>query len=130
MSISSPSPRDENRAIVMVGVDPNDRSVIIPIGADSVTNRLLVSAIITSGSVTLSPPKEADRYGIQAESEDATYQYYWFEADNADYYIMRYHKTNLIYEFTKGTGGYAAVYVDSTHGPSGTPTWADRGATF
>lgn len=130
MSISSPSPRDENRAIVMVGVDPNDRSIIIPIGADSVTNRLLVSAIITSGSVTLSPPKVTDAYGIQAISDDGTYKYFFFEADNADYYIMRKHKANKVATYTKGTGGYASVYVSPSAGPSGSPTYASYGTTF
>ena len=130
MSISSPSPRDENRAIVMVGVDPNDRSVIIPIGADSVTNRLLVSAIITSGSVTLSPPKEADRYGIQAISDDGTYKYFFFEDASANYYIMRKNKTTSVFDYTKGTGGYASVYVSSSAGPSGSPTFDTYGNIF
>jgi len=76
------------------------------------------------------PAKTTDAYGIQAISDDGTYKYFFFEADNADYYILRKTIATSVFKYTKGTGGYAAVYVDSTHGPSGTPTWADRGATF
>lgn len=74
--------------------------------------------------------KATDAYGIQAISDDGTYKYFFFEDDSANYYVMRKHKTNNTFSYTKGTGGYASVYVSSTAGPSGTPTWADRGATF
>ena len=80
----------------------------------------------TGGSIA----KATDAYGIQAISEDATYKYYFFEDDSANYYVMRKHATNNVYDYTKGTGGYSSVYVDSSNGPSGSPTWADRGATF
>ena len=87
-------------------------------------------SIAVTGSFSSSPPKVTDAYGIQAISDDGTYKYFFFEADNADYYILRKTIATSVFKYTKGTGGYAAVYVDSTHGPSGTPTWADRGATF
>ena len=74
--------------------------------------------------------KVTDAYGIQAISDDGTYKYFFFEADNAAYYIMRKHKTNKTFTYTAGTGGYAAIYQSSILGPSGSPTWADRGATF
>ncbi len=76
------------------------------------------------------PAKSSDQYGINAVSEDATYKYFWFEADNSDYYIMRKHKTTKVFTFTKGTGGYSSVYVDENSGPSGSPTWGSRGSTF
>jgi hypothetical protein len=87
-------------------------------------------AVPISGSLTSTPAKDTDRFGIQAVSDDGTYKYFFFEADDADYYIMRKHKTNKTFTYTAGTGGYAAVYVSSSAGPSGSPTWADRGATF
>lgn len=95
---------------------------------DSDTDSLVPG--IGSVSVTSTPAKDTDRFGIQAISDDGTYKYFFFEADDADYYIMRKHKTNKVFDYTAGTGGYAAVYVDSTSAPSGSPTWADRGATF
>lgn len=82
------------------------------------------------GGGTSTPPKDSDRFGIQAISEDATYKYFWFEADDADYYIMRKHKANSVFTYTAGAGGYAAVYQSAILGPSGTPTWADRGSVF
>jgi hypothetical protein len=87
----------------------------------------IVAAI--EASVT-TPFKPTDTYSIQAISEDATYKYFWFEDATLNYYIMRKHKTNLVFTYTKGTGGYASVYVDVTSGPSGTPTWASYGTTF
>jgi len=83
-----------------------------------------------SSSITVAPPKASDEYGINAISEDVTYKYFWFEADDLDYYIMRKHLTTGVFTFTKGTGGYTTVYVNSTSGPSGSPTWGTRGETF
>lgn len=74
--------------------------------------------------------KATDAYSFQAKSDDGTYTYYWFEDADANYYIRRKHKTNLTHTFTKGTGGYSSVYVSSSAGPSGTPTWAAYGTTF
>lgn len=95
----------------------------------STVNRLKVNS---DGSINASsvPAKSSDEYGITAISEDATYKYFWFEADDADYYVMRKHKTTKVLTFTKGTGGYTTVYVNETSGPSGSPTWGTRGATF
>ena len=84
---------------------------------------------VSSGSSS-SLAKSTDAYGVQAISDDGTYKYFFFEDDSANYYVMRKHKTNKTFSYTKGTGGYASVYVNSTSGPSGSPTWADRGATF
>lgn len=69
-------------------------------------------------------------YAYQATSDDGTYKYYFFEDASLNYYIMRKHKTNKVATYTKGTGGYSAVYVSSSAGPSGTPTWGTYGATF
>ena len=82
------------------------------------------------GGSSSSSGKATDAYGINAISEDATYKYFWFEADDLSYYIMRKHKTTNVFTFTKGTGGYTSVYVDENSGPSGLPTWGTRGATF
>ena len=95
----------------------------------STVNRLKINS---DGSINASsvPAKSSDEFGITAISEDATYKYFWFEADDADYYIMRKNKTTKVFTFTKGTGGYTTVYVNETSGPSGSPTWGTRGATF
>jgi hypothetical protein len=74
--------------------------------------------------------KATDAYSVSAISEDATYKYFFFEDSALNYYVMRKHKTNQVYDYTKGTGGYASVYVSSTAGPSGSPTWASYGTTF
>lgn len=81
-------------------------------------------------AASFTPAKDTDRFGIQAISNDGTYKYFFFEADDADYYIMRKHITNKTFSYTAGTGGYAAVYQSSTLGPSGSPTWGDRGTIF
>lgn len=86
--------------------------------------------VTPSGALVTGSALATDEYGINAISEDATYKYFWFEADNLDYYVMRKHKTTSVFSFTKGTGGYASVYVDEASGPSGSPTWASRGNTF
>lgn len=95
----------------------------------STVNRLKINS---DGSINASsvPAKSSDEYGITAISEDATYKYFWFEADDLDYYIMRKNKTTKVFTFTKGTGGYTTVYVSETSGPSGSPTWGTRGTTF
>lgn len=74
--------------------------------------------------------KATAAYSISAISEDSTYKYFWFEKDDLAYYIMRKNKTTKVFDYTKGTGGYAAVYVNSTSGPSGSPTFASYGTTF
>lgn len=95
---------------------------------DSDTDSLVPG--IGSVSVTSTPAKDSDRFGIQAISDDGTYKYFFFEADDADYYIMRKNKSTKVFTYTKGTGGYSAVYVSSSAGPSGSPTWDTYGATF
>ena len=74
--------------------------------------------------------KATDAYAWQATSDDGTYKYFYFEDASANYYIMRKHKTNKVATYTKGTGGYASVYVSASAGPSGSPTWASYGTTF
>lgn len=74
--------------------------------------------------------KATGAYSIVAISDDGTYKYFWFEDASLNYYIMRKTKTTSVFAYTKGTGGYATVYVSSTAGPSGSPTFASYGTTF
>ena len=69
-------------------------------------------------------------YSVSAVSDDGTYKYFFFEDASLNYYIMRKHKTNKVFTYTKGTGGYSAVYVSASAGPSGSPTWSTYGGTF
>lgn len=69
-------------------------------------------------------------YSVSAVSDDGTYKYFFFEDASLNYYIMRKHKTNKVFDYTKGTGGYAAVYQSAILGPSGSPTFASYGNTF
>jgi hypothetical protein len=87
-------------------------------------------SIDVNGASSSSGGKATDAYGWQATSDDGTYKYFYFEDASANYYIMRKHKTNKVATYTKGTGGYASVYVSSSAGPSGSPTWAAYGTTF
>ena len=87
--------------------------------------------IITAiGGISSGGAKPTDAYGIQAISEDATYKYFWFEDATPNYYIMRKNLSTSVFTYTKGNGSYTTVYVDSTSGPSGSPTWASYGTTF
>lgn len=80
--------------------------------------------------IATSTARTTNAYGIQAVSDDGTYKYYFFEDDAANWYIMRKHKVNKTFTYTKGTGGYASVYQSSILPPSGSPTWGDRGSVF
>lgn len=98
-------------------------------------NRLKVNddgSVNISGSISASftPAKDADRFGIQAISDDGTYKYFFFEDKDLNYYVMRKTLATGFFGYTKGTGGFATVYVNSTTGPSGSPTWASYGTTF
>lgn len=104
-----------------IAVDDGGTPVPIQLDADG---NLPINA--TGGSIA----KATDAYGIQAVSDDGTYKYFFFEADNAAYYIMRKHKTNKTFTYTAGTGGYATVYQSPILGPSGSPTWGNRGTVF
>lgn len=73
---------------------------------------------------------EPSSYGIQAISDDGTYKYFFFEDNDANYYILRKHIANKVFDYTAGTGGYSSVYQDATSGPSGSPTWGDKGTIF
>jgi len=81
-------------------------------------------------SGTSTPPKASDEYGIQAISDDGTYKYFFFENDSTNYYVMRKNLTTKVFSYTKGTGSYTTVYQSEILGPSGSPTWGTRGATF
>jgi len=81
-------------------------------------------------SGTSTPPKASDEYGIQAISDDGTYKYFFFENDSTNYFVMRKNLTTKVFSYTKGTGSYTTVYQSEILGPSGSPTWGTRGATF
>lgn len=85
---------------------------------------------VTTGGGAASTGKTTDAYGIQAVSNDGTYKYFFFEDASANYYIMRKAIATKVFTYTKGTGGYAAVYVSASAGPSGSPTFASYGTTF
>lgn len=122
-------PTDVNRVPFLAAADSTAPSLPQVLYADHTTHELLVkdSGVVAAISA-LAKPTAA--YSIQAISEDATYKYFFFEDASANYYIMRKTLATNVFKYTKGTGGYSSVYVDSTHGPSGSPTWADYGATF
>lgn len=74
--------------------------------------------------------KATNMYGFQAKSTTASYTYYFYEDASLNWYIMRKTIATGVMDYTKGTGGYASVYVDSTSAPSGSPTFASYGNTF
>lgn len=116
------------KRVILRGQNPDDGEFYNIAAVDNGDGTFSLST--SGGGGAAGANKLSDEYGITAISEDATYKYFWFEADDARYYIMRKHKTTKVFTFTKGTGGYAAVYVDENSGPSGSPTWGTRGATF
>lgn len=87
-------------------------------------------SLIPYTSSSSSSGKATDAYSIQAISDDGTYKYFFFEDASANWYILRKTLATSLFLYTKGTGGYASVYVDATSGPSGSPTFASYGATF
>jgi hypothetical protein len=74
--------------------------------------------------------KATNAYSVQAIADDNTYKYFYFEDASLNWYIMRKHKTNKVFTYWAGTGGYTSVYVSAVAGPSGTPVWGTYGATF
>lgn len=74
--------------------------------------------------------KTTDAYGIQAISDTGTYKYFFFEDASGNWYVMRKNLSTSVFDYTKGTGGYITVYVNSTSAPSGSPTYASYGVTF
>lgn len=74
--------------------------------------------------------KATNMYGYQAKSITASYTYFFYEDAALNWYIMRKTIATGVMDYTKGTGGYASVYVDSTSAPSGSPTFASYGNTF
>jgi hypothetical protein len=84
----------------------------------------------TLNTTAATPAKATDAYSIAAISDDGTYKYFWFEDASLNYYIMRKTIATSVFQYTKGTGGYASVYQSSILGPSGSPSWASYGNTF
>lgn len=99
-------------------------------GLATETKQDAIVSAIENISVTSTPDRATNAYSISAVSDDGTYKYFYFEDASLNYYIMRKHKTNKTFSYTKGTGGYSSVYVSSSAGPSGSPTWGTYGATF
>lgn len=93
-----------------------------------------LEALVTSTNTKLDTlgalAKPTDAYSYQAASDDGTYKYFFFEDKDLNYYVMRKTLATGFFGYTKGTGGFATVYVNSTTGPSGSPTWASYGTTF
>lgn len=87
------------------------------------TEETLQSVLAASGKAT-------NAYGYQAKSTTASYTYFFYEDASLNWYIMRKTIATGVMDYTKGTGGYASVYVDSTSAPSGSPTFASYGNTF
>lgn len=105
--------------------DAQGKSVYVTLNPDG---SLPVTAAIEASVTT--PFKPTDAYSIQAISDDGTYKYFFFEDKDLNYYVMRKTLATGFFGYTKGTGGFATVYVNSTTGPSGSPTWASYGTTF
>jgi len=90
-------------------------------------NDIILNQVETDSS---SYSKATGAYSIVAISDDGTYKYFFFEDASLNYYIMRKTKATSVFTYTKGTGGYATVYVSSSAGPSGSPTFASYGNIF
>lgn len=101
-----------------------------PDGANIYRLKVDADGAIATTSSSSSSGKATDAYSIQAISEDATYKYFFFEDASANWYILRKALATSVFLYTKGTGGYASVYVDENSGPSGSPTFASYGDTF
>lgn len=118
-----------------LGFNEDTQLKMIEVGGTdgATTNRLKINSdgsINVTGGTSGGAAKATDAYGVQAISDDGTYKYFYFEDASLNYYIMRKHKANKVFTYAKGTGGYSAVYVSSSAGPSGSPTWGTYGATF
>lgn len=74
--------------------------------------------------------KATDAYDYQALSQTSTYMYVFNEDGNGNWYIQRFLLSTMKSDYTKGTGGYLSVYVNSTSAPSGTLTWGTYDQTF
>lgn len=89
-------------------------------------NDIILNQVETdSGSST----KATGAYSISAISDDGTYKYFWFEDASMNYYVMRKHKTNKVFDYIKGVDGYESVYQSSILGPSA-GTFANYGDVF
>lgn len=115
------------KRVIIRGQNPDDGEFYNIAAVDNGDGTFSLS---TCGGATSSGGKATDAYGIQAISDDGTYKYFFFEDASANYYILRKHIANKVFDYTKGTGGYASVYVSSSAGPSGSPTWDSYGDTF
>lgn len=124
--MSQTDSRNNNFVPSLLGASAIDLSAVL-IWANPDTHAIFTQVV---GDVATSPEKPTNAYGVQAVSEDSTYKYFFFEDDSANWYILRKHKTNKVFSYGKGTGGYSSVYVNSTSGPSPAPTWGSYGSTF
>lgn len=70
--------------------------------------------------------KPTDVYGfMNKDTSDSTYLYVGFEDKDANWYIMRYHKTNKIAGYVKGTSNYSTAWTGRT-----SQSYADYASTF
>jgi hypothetical protein len=77
-----------------------------------------------------SSAKPTDAYGYSAKSITATYKYFFFEDASLNWYILRKTIATGQIDYSKGTGGYESVYVNSTSAPVGPMTFDNYGAIF
>lgn len=119
---------DEVYKILMVGLaayNPNTNTydrVQVNAAGELVTT--------TSAGGGSSSSKAINAYAYSAKAVTATYKYFYFEDASLNWYVMRKNISTGVVDYTKGTGGYATVYVDAVSAPSGSPTYASYGTTF
>lgn len=89
----------------------------------------IITAIGSGGGGGIPANKVTDAYGYQAKSVVGTDKYFFYEDGNGNWYVLKLNSSSVA-TYTKGTGGYASVYVDSTSAPSGSPTFDTYDATF
>lgn len=93
----------------------------------------LPTVVIDGNQVVLiSNPNErpTNKYKYHAESTTATYDYAFYEDKDGNWYVQRETIATGYLDFTKGTGGIASVYVNSTSAPAGSNTYASYAETF
>lgn len=120
---------DEQYGVSSSAMLGEDGSVLRRVKVNS-SGELVVSSTSSSGGGGIPANKATDAYAYQAKSNDGTYKYFFYEDGAGNWYIMRLVITTGVATYTKGTGGYTSVYVDSTSAPSGSPTWSTYDVVF
>lgn len=113
------------KAVVAHGYIPGTDQYVPITAVDNGDGTYSLSTPTSTGSAA----KPTDAYSIQAISETATYKYFYFEDSSANWYILRKTLATSVFDYAKGTGGYASVYTNATSDPSG-GSFASYGVTF